>query len=247
MRYTNDMLAVSHVHKKFGSKVALNGVSFTVEPGEVYALIGPNGSGKTTLIKLIVGLMHPNKGTVTVNGFDVSKNPEKTKAAIGYMPDEPQVWDKITGEEFLHLTGTFFGMTTKNRTKRIKQLLPLFKLQGTEKEYFGSYSRGSRQKFSILAALMHKPKLLLIDEPMVGLDPTSAEIAKQLFKEHAEAGGSVLLVTHTLSVAEAIADKVGILEQGELKKEGTVDELRRVAKVSSEASLEEVFGRLVSK
>jgi ABC-2 type transport system ATP-binding protein len=154
------------------------------------------------------------------------------------------VWEKITGEEFLHLTGSFFGMSESDRMARIKELLPIFSLEGMEKEYFGSYSRGSRQKFSILAGLMHKPKLLLIDEPMVGLDPKSAEIAKGLFSSFAKDGGAVLLVTHSLPVAQELSDTIGILEKSKMIAEDTFANLIVKASLPSDATLEDVYEKL---
>ncbi len=238
------MLSLTNVTKKFGDKIAVKDVSFTVNAGIIYSLIGPNGSGKTTIVKMIVGLMRPTNGSITIDGIDITKEPEKAKALIGYMPDEPMVWEKITGEEFLHLTGSFFGMSEKDRTARIQELLPIFSLQGMEKEYFGSYSRGSRQKFSIMAALLHKPKLLLIDEPMVGLDPTSADIAQNLFTSFANEGGAVLLVTHSLPVAQKLAHKIGILEKSVMVAEDTFSNLQTSAGLSATSTLEQVYQAL---
>jgi ABC-2 type transport system ATP-binding protein len=239
------MLQLSNISKEFGAKKAVQNVSFTAKSGEIYSLIGPNGSGKTTIVKMIAGLMRPTHGSITIDGIDIVKDPVKGKALIGYMPDEPQVWEKITGEEFLHLTGSLFGMSEKERTTQIQELLPVFHLEGMEKDYFGSYSRGSRQKFSILAGLLHNPKLLLIDEPMVGLDPTSTETAKKLFRNFAEKGGTVLLVTHALPVAEELSNTIGVLEQSTLIVGGTFAELQSKASLPASASLEEVYEKLI--
>ena len=235
------MLTVTNLTKKFGRVSAVDGVSFSVKPGEIYALIGPNGSGKTTIIKLIVGLLRPTGGSMSVGMLDVTKEPEHTKAMIGYIPDEPAVWPAMTGEEFLHFSGALYGVEEKARLERIPQLLAAFRIGGIGKEYFENYSRGNKQKLSILAALLHEPKLLLIDEPIVGLDPESAEIAKQKFKEFAKAGGAVLLVTHTLSVAEEIADAIGLLREGKLIATGTLNNLRSRAGLGGDASLESVY------
>ncbi len=239
------MLKIQNLTKKFGNKIALNNVSLEIKPGEVFCLIGPNGAGKSTLVKIVAGLLQPSSGQVGVGEFDSAKNPEKTKALLGYIPDEPTVWSAITGEEFLHIVGALYGISQKLRSERIPRLLSLFGLTGIEQDYFEDYSRGNKQKFSILAALLHEPKFLLIDEPIVGLDPTSAEIAKAQFTQFAKNGGGVLMVTHTLSVAQAIADRVGFLENGQLKTVGTIAELRVKAGLPENASLEEIYKKLV--
>lgn len=239
------MIKIQSLTKKFGDKVALNQVSLEIKPGEVFCLIGPNGAGKSTLVKIIAGLLHPGEGQVSVEGFSTVGAPEKSKALLGYIPDEPTVWSAITGSEFLHIVGALYRMGVEKRNQGIKKLLPLFGLEGIEQDYFEDYSRGNKQKFSILAALLHEPKFLLVDEPIVGLDPTSAEIAKTKFAEFAKAGGGVLMVTHTLSVAQAIATRIGFMEKGQLKAVGTLNELRSQAGLSTTASLEEVYRKLV--
>ena len=238
------MLHVQGLIKKFGAKIAVDDVSFDIAPGEVFSLIGPNSSGKTTIIKSIIGMLTIDHGAVTVDGRDVSTDPMHAKQMTGYIPDEPAVWSGMTGEEFLHVVGALYNIDPKKRAKRIAELLPLFNLEGIEKDEFEHYSRGNKQKFSILAALLHHPKLLLIDEPIVGLDPESATIAKQLFKEFAADGGAVLLVTHTLPVADEISDRIGVLTKGKLVAVGDSASLRKQAKLESAASLEEVYRTL---
>jgi ABC-2 type transport system ATP-binding protein len=239
------MLKIQNLTKKFGNKIALDNVSLEINPGEVFCLIGPNGAGKSTLVKIVAGLLQPGAGTVSVGGFDASLNPEKTKALLGYIPDEPTVWSAVTGGEFLQIVGALYGMDPKQREQSIPKLLSLFGLTGIEQDYFEDYSRGNKQKFSILAALLHKPKFLLVDEPIVGLDPTSAEIAKSQFAEFAKNGGGVLMVTHTLSVAQAIAGRIGFLENGRLKAVGTMAELRSRAGLPENAGLDEIYKKLV--
>ncbi|MEK7561200.1 MAG: ABC transporter ATP-binding protein [Patescibacteria group bacterium] len=236
------MLKVDHITKKFGSVSALNDVSLVVQPGEIFALIGPNGSGKTTMIKLIAGLLRPDAGLVTVADADTVKDPIRAKSAIGYIPDEPVVWSGMTGGEYLHITGALYGMEEEARTRRINEMLALFGLGSMETAYFDDYSRGNKQKFTIMAALMHDPKLLLIDEPIVGLDPSSAAIAKGEFQKFARSGGAALLTTHTLTVAEEIATRIGILVSGRLAGSGTMEELRRAKNLPSGASLEDIYG-----
>jgi ABC-2 type transport system ATP-binding protein len=235
------MLKVHNLTKHFGNNKAVNDVSFTINKGEIFSLIGPNSSGKTTIVKSIIGLLQPTSGSITVGEYDVAKNPEKAKKEIGYIPDEPSIWPYMTGEEFLYFTQALFNVDEKKRLSSIPQLLETFKLQGLEKQYFEEYSRGNKQKFSITAAMSHHPKLLLIDEPIVGLDPTGAEIAKKLFVEYARAGGSILLVTHTLTVAQEISDRIGFLKNGELVIVGTLEELRNKAGLNHEATLEDIY------
>lgn len=238
------MLKVHNLTKHFGKKKAVNGVNFSIEKGEIFSLIGPNSSGKTTIVKSIIGLLQPTTGTITIDSHDIVKSAEKAKQSIGYIPDEPSIWPYMTGEEFLFFTQALYGVSEVERVKQLPELLATFSLQGLEKQYFEEYSRGNKQKFSILAAMSHKPKLLLVDEPIVGLDPTGAEIAKKIFVDYARAGGSVLLVTHTLPVAEEISDRIGFLKDGTLKAVGTLSELREQSGLGNEASLEDIYKKL---
>jgi ABC-2 type transport system ATP-binding protein len=235
------MLTIQNLTKYFGDTKAVDNVTFTINEGEIFSLIGPNSSGKTTLVKSIIGLLQPTSGSITVNGIDVTKEPEKTKSLVGYIPDEPSIWPYMTGEEFLRFTRALFGQKSDGP---LGELLDTFALRGLEGKYFEEYSRGNKQKFSILAATSHLPKLLLIDEPIVGLDPSGAEIAKKLFVDYAKAGGSILLVTHTLPVAEEISHRIGLLKNGTLVAVGTMSELRAKAELSQDATLEDVYKKL---
>ncbi len=238
------MLKVHNLTKVFGKNKAVNDVSFSIEKGEIFSLIGPNSAGKSTLVKSIVGLLQPTSGIITVNDHNIVKNSEKAKADIGYIPDEPSIWSHMTGGEFLNFTQALYGIDEKTRAKAIPELLNTFNLQGVENNYFEDFSRGNKQKFSILAAMSHNPKLLLIDEPIVGLDPTGAEIAKKMFVDYAKNGGAVLLVTHTLPVAEEISHRIGFLRNGSLVASGTLAELREKAGLQQDATLEEVYKKL---
>jgi ABC-2 type transport system ATP-binding protein len=238
------MLHVHNLTKQFGSTQAVKGVSFDIAPGEIFSLIGPNSSGKTTIVKSILGLLQSTHGTITIDGFEITKKPQEAKQRIGYIPDEPSVWPYMTGEEFIFFTQALFGIDEKTRITKLPELLKTFSLNGLEKQYFEEYSRGNKQKFSILAAMSHTPKLLLVDEPIVGLDPTGAEIAKQLFIKYAKEGGSVLLVTHTLPVAESISDRIGFLKNGSLVAVGTLDQLREQAGLGGASSLEDIYKKL---
>ena len=239
------MLEIKNLTKTFDELKAVDNVSVTIKKGEIFSLIGPNGSGKTTIIKVIAGLLQPTGGEVIVYGSNISEDPIKSKSQIGYIPDEPTVWSSMTGEEFLHFTGALFGISNEARAKKISELLSLFKLEGIEKNYFENYSRGNKQKFTIIAALLHSPKILLIDEPIVGLDPHSAEIAKNTFREFANDGGLILMATHTLTVAEEISDRIGVLKQGVLIESGTFEYLKGVSKLEGGATLEQVYNALV--
>lgn len=238
------MLKVVNLSKNFGLTPAVENVSFEVKSGEIFSLIGPNGSGKTTIIKITAGLLQPTSGEVLVSGLNVTKEPVKTKSQIGYIPDEPVVWSAMTGEEFLQFTATLYGIAEKLKLQRIASLLPVFKLNGIKKRFFEDYSRGNKQKFAILAALLHEPKLLLIDEPIVGLDPESAHTAKELIGKFAGQGGAVLMATHTLPVAAETSTKIGLLKAGKLVNLGTLAELRSQAGLKDGASLEDIYSVL---
>ncbi|MBI4128845.1 MAG: ABC transporter ATP-binding protein [Parcubacteria group bacterium] len=241
---TSMILEIKKLSKTFSSKVVLDHVDLALDTGEFYALVGPNGSGKTTLIRCISGILRVTDGEIRIMGENVVENPVRTKQHIGYIPDEPVVWPAMTGEEFLHFSGALHGMAPDVRRERIDALLPLFHLDGMEHEAFGGYSRGTKQKFSILAAMLHHPRLLLIDEPIVGLDPASAEIATNIFRKFQKDGGAILMVTHTLSVAQSTASRIGILRAGSLIAEGSLPALRTRAGVASDASLEAVYSAL---
>jgi len=235
------MLQTNQLTKKFGGETAVEDISLSVKPGSAYALIGPNGSGKTTLTKLIAGLLHPTSGTATINDVDITKDPKKAKQAFGYIPDNPVIWDNMTGLEFLHFTGSLYGLDQKTRTKRIKNLLPIFSVAGIENTAFEHYSRGNRQKFTILASLIHKPDLLLIDEPIVGLDPDSVDILESLLKNFTDDGGCIFMTTHTLPVADRVADNIGVLANGQLKASDRPETLRKQADLDEESDLADIY------
>jgi len=218
-------LELESVTKKFGGKAAVKDISMSVPPGEIHGLIGPNGSGKTTTIKMIAGLYRPTKGVVRVAGHDVVKSPTKAKRRLGYIPDDPVAYERLTGREFMEFVGQLYGMDRAKRDRRIDELLGRYGVADLANGRIDSYSRGTRQKISILAALLHEPALLLVDEPMVGLDPMSARVTKELFREFAAAGGAILLSTHTLSVAEDLCRRIAVLKAGSIIEEGTVAEL----------------------
>lgn len=232
--------------KKFGGRAAISGLTLQIDPGEIYGLIGPNGSGKTTTIKMIAGLYRPTKGSISIGGIDVAKTPTRAKRRIGYVPDDPAGYDRLTGREFLEFVGQLYGMERGARDRKIDELLERYDLGRLADGLFGRYSRGTKQKFSILAALLHAPSLLLVDEPMVGLDPASAVATEELFREFARAGGAILLSTHTLAVAEILCGRFGLLQEGRLAAEGTLVDLRARAGLGS-GTLEECYLKLAAK
>jgi ABC-2 type transport system ATP-binding protein len=240
------MLDIQHCSKQFQTARAVNDVSLSVEAGHIYALIGPNGSGKTTLLQMIAGLLKPDSGTITVDGYNVLLDTLEAKQVTGYIPDNPVAWSAMTGEEFLHVTGALYGLAYNERRSRIRELLPAFRLQGVEKAYFEQYSRGNKQKFAILAALLHKPKLLLIDEPIVGLDPHSVDTVEHLLRDFIAEGGAVLMATHTLPVAERTADMFGLLQGGNLVASDTLGALKGQADLREDATLEHVYMALAT-
>ena len=242
--FFKNMLKIDKLSKKFGANQAVENIDLEVAPGEIFALIGPNGSGKTTIIKIIAGLLRANSGRVVVDGHDTQEQAVKAKAVIGYIPDEPAIWPAMTGIEFLNFSGALYSVPENERLKRIEELLNLFDLGNIKGGYFEDYSRGNKQKFAIMAALLHKPKLLLIDEPIVGLDPVAAEVAEERFRKFAQAGGTVLLVTHTLSVAQRIADRIGVLREGKVLAVGSYSELCTKAKLSEGVHLNEIYKSL---
>jgi len=239
------MLHIDQLSKQFGAETVLERISLTVPTGSIYALIGPNGSGKTTLTKIVAGLLRPTDGTVSIGGADIVRNPLAAKRIVGYIPDNPEAWGKMTGREFLHFVGALYGMPPATRRERIDALLPRFQLEAIADRYFEQYSRGNRQKFSIIAAWLHEPKVLLIDEPIVGLDPESVVTFEGMLQEFAANGGSVLITTHTLLVAEHVADTIGLLAQGSLVASDSLPQLRAQAGLPEDASLVAVYHALV--
>jgi ABC-2 type transport system ATP-binding protein len=225
--------------KRYGEKAAVDGVSLEVHAGEIFGFLGPNGAGKTTTIKVIVGLLQPTSGTVRVGGHDVQKEPLQAKASSGYVPDEPHLYPKLTGRELLRFVGDLYGVTGEQVERRIDELLRLFDLTPAADDTIDSYSHGMRQKTALAAALVHDPKVLVLDEPTVGLDPKSARLIKDLLRQMAERGAAVFLSTHILEIAENMCDRIGIINQGRLIASGTMAELRSLGK--GESSLEDIF------
>lgn len=243
------MIEVSHYTKHYGPNAAVNDLSFTVQPGAVFGLLGSNGAGKTTTIRALVGLTRPTAGTVRVAGFDVWKEPVKAKSAFGYIPDRPYLYGKLTARELLRFVGQLYKVP--NADAEINRWLALFRLSDFGNELIETYSHGMRQKVAIIAALLPDPPVLIVDEPMVGLDPHAAKQVRELFRGHADRGRTVLLTTHSLPLAEAVCDRIVVLDRGKVLGEGTMDELRAQTGTQSGGvhgdSLERIFFRLLEE
>jgi ABC-2 type transport system ATP-binding protein len=226
--------------KRYGDKLAVNNVSLEVQAGEVFGFLGPNGAGKTTTIKMIVGLLQPSSGTVKVAGYDVQAQPLQAKAASGYVPDTPNLYAKLTARELLRFVGDLYDLDRQHMAQRTEELLRVLDLAEAADNTIDSYSHGMQQKTSLAAALMHDPKVLVLDEPTVGLDPKSARLIKDILRQMADRGSAVFLSTHILEIAERMCDRIGIINKGELVAVGTMNELRSLGK-AGEVSLEDIF------
>ena len=233
-------LRLEHLSKHFPGRLAVDDLSITVAAGEIYGLIGPNGSGKTTTVKLATGLYRPTSGRVLVAGIDLHHEPARAKRLIGYIPDEPFAYERMSGREFLHLIGELWGVASAKRAARIEELATLYRIAELLDGHVDNYSRGNRQKLAIIAALLHTPRLLIVDEPIVGLDPESAVRTRELLQEFARGGGAILVCTHTLSFADAVCHRVGLLRDGRLILEGDLPTLRG-APPHEAGSLEELY------
>ncbi|MBI4245578.1 MAG: ABC transporter ATP-binding protein [Candidatus Rokubacteria bacterium] len=235
------MLSLHRLSKHFAGRRAVDDLSLTIPPGEIYGLIGPNGSGKTTTVKLATGLYRPTAGRVLVAGIDLQQEPERAKRLLGYVPDEPFAYERMVGREFLHLCGELWGVPAAGRAEKIDELAEVFKVGEILEGYVEHYSRGNRQKLALIAALLHRPRLLVVDEPIVGLDPESALRARELLRSFAGGGGGVLVCTHTLSFAEAVCHRVGLLRDGRLVAEGDLAGLRAGVGARADESLETLY------
>ena len=231
------------VSKSFGTVHAVKNFDLQIDAGTVFGFLGPNGSGKSTTIKMIMGLLKADSGNLNVYGIDVSNNPWEVKKIVGYVPESPRLYEFLTGLEYLDFVADVYGLAAETKKTRIEEYLNAFDLENRENEMISGYSHGMKQKIAIIAALLHKPKLLILDEPLSGLDPKSARIVKDLIHKLANEGVTAILSTHVLEIADAVCDKVAIIYQGSKLAEGNPTELRKEAKMP-DSTLEEIFMKL---
>jgi len=229
------MLRIENLTKTYGEKRAVDNLSLHIAPGEIYGFIGHNGAGKTTTLKAVVGILQFDKGEVFIKGESIRKNPLACKQKIAYIPDNPDLYEFMTGIKFLNFIADIFGVPEEKRQERIRKYADLFEMTENLAQPIASYSHGMKQKLAIISAWIHEPKLIIMDEPFVGLDPKAAHILKQMMREVCDEGGAIFFSTHVLEVAEKLCDKVAIIRNGQLIQSGTMQE------VKGDDSLEEVF------
>jgi len=237
------MIELQNITKHYGDFTAVRDLQLHVEPGEVFGFIGPNGAGKTTTIKMIGGILRPSSGIIRICGLDLSRRPEAAKRKMGFIPDRPFLYEKLTGMEFLQFTADLYGVRENGWQKAALRELERFSLQDWADELIESYSHGMRQRLIFASALLHRPEVLIVDEPMVGLDPVTIRRVKTLFRDQARQSVAVFVSTHTLAVAEAVCDRIGVIHQGRLIAIGNKEDLQRKAGVT-DSDLEQVFLRL---
>jgi ABC-2 type transport system ATP-binding protein len=239
------MIELVNVTKRYGPKVAVQDLNLTVPPGELFAFLGPNGAGKTTTIKMLCGLLFPSEGSVRVGGHDLRTDGDAARRLINYVPDQPFLYEKLTGREFLQFTCDLYGMDPRHAADRIAQVIELFHLDEFADDLTERYSHGMRQRTVFAAALVHEPRLLIADEPTVGLDPKSIRELKTLLRQQAEAGVTVFLSTHTLDIAQELADRIGIIDRGRMLACGSMDDLRKQA--DRDGTLEDLFLKITEE
>ena len=229
------MLKIENLTKKFGDKTAVDNLSLHIQKGEIYGFIGHNGAGKTTTLKSVVGILQIDSGNIFIDGINIKENPIECKKKLAYIPDNPDLYDFMTGIKYLNFIGDIFAVPSDERGRQIAKYADAFELTANLGQSIQSYSHGMKQKLALIAALMHSPKLIIMDEPFVGLDPKSSHTLKQIMREHCDNGGAIFFSTHVLEVAEKLCDKVAIIKEGKLIVSGTMED------VKGNESLEEVF------
>jgi len=237
------VITLTGLTKRYGRFTAVDGIDLTVPKGELFGFLGPNGAGKTTTFRMIAGIILPTGGRIQIGGVDLLRQPLLAKRRLGYIPDRPFVYDKVTGAEFLRFVAALYDAQDASLERRIDELLDLFELTPWKHELTESYSHGMRQKLIIASALVHRPEVIVVDEPMVGLDPKGARLLKDLFRQFVNRGGTILMSTHTLEVAEGMCDRIAIMQGGRILAHGTMADLREQTE-SGDASLEDLFLRL---
>ncbi|HKC11961.1 MAG TPA: ABC transporter ATP-binding protein [Vicinamibacteria bacterium] len=223
------MILVQDLVKRYGAFTAVDGVSLEVAQGEIHGFLGPNGAGKTTTIRIIAGLLKPTRGRVVIDGHDLAREPEAAKRALGFIPDRPFLYEKLTAGEFLRFHAGLYGLEAQAVQGRLVEMLDLFELGPWEGELIESFSHGMKQRLVLCAAFLHRPRAILVDEPMVGLDPRGARLIKEVFRFMSRKGVAILMSTHTLEVAQEMCDRISIIQGGRIIARGTVDELRALA------------------
>jgi len=234
------MIELKNITKKYDEFIAVNNLNLSVKKGEIFGFIGPNGAGKTTTIKIMGGILAPTAGTVIIAGVRMDENPEKAKSKIGFIPDRPYLYEKLTGMEFLRFTADLYNVDENAFFRKAEEKLSLFSLTDWPDELIEAYSHGMKQRLIMASALIHDPEVIVVDEPTVGLDPAAVKMLKELFKQLAAEGVTIFMSTHTLKVAEDICDRIGIIRKGELIATGTTEDLKRESHIT-DADLEQVF------
>jgi ABC-2 type transport system ATP-binding protein len=240
------MIRLTNLVKRYGSFTAVNSINLEVPRGQLFGFLGPNGAGKTTTLRMIAGILRPTSGTVHIGDIDLQADPIAAKSRLGFIPDRPFIYEKLTGAEFLRFVAGLYDQEGAQVEHRARELLALFDLEEWRDELVESYSHGMRQKLIISSAFVHRPEVIVVDEPMVGLDPKAARILKDLFREYCNRGHTIMMSTHTLEVAESMCDRIGIIQGGVIRALGTMSELRASAHTGTEG-LEQIFLRLTGE
>ena len=240
------MIQLQQLTKNYGSFTAVDALDLSVPAGQLFGFLGPNGAGKTTTLRMIAGILRPTAGRIRIGGIDIVERPNEAKARLGFIPDRPFIYEKLTGMEFLRFVAGLYGQQGAQVEHRGRELLALFDLEDWRDELVESYSHGMRQKLIISGAFVHRPDVIVVDEPMVGLDPKAARTLKDLFREYVRRGHTIMMSTHTLEVAQTLCDRIAIIRRGRIAAAGTMDELRRHAEAGAEG-LEDIFLRLTGE
>ncbi len=239
------MIKISKLVKQYGDFTAVDGVDLDVPRGELFGFLGPNGAGKTTTLRMIAGILRPTSGTVQIGGVDIAKDPIAAKMKLGFIPDRPFIYEKLTGGEFLRFVAGLYDQEGAQVEHRARELLALFDLEEWRDELVESYSHGMRQKLIISSAFVHRPEVIVVDEPMVGLDPKAARILKDLFREYTNRGHTIMMSTHSLEVAESLCHRIGIIQAGKIRALGTMADLHGTA--AGSGGLEDIFLKLTGE
>ncbi|HVA56313.1 MAG: ABC transporter ATP-binding protein [Gemmatimonadaceae bacterium] len=240
------MIRLHHLTKRYGTFTAVDAIDLDVPRGELFGFLGPNGAGKTTTLRMIAGILRPTGGIVEIGGVDIAKDPIAAKMMLGFIPDRPFIYEKLTGAEFMRFVAGLYNQEGPEVEHRTRELLALFDLDEWQDELVESYSHGMRQKLIISSAFVHRAEVIVVDEPMVGLDPKAARILKDLFREYTRRGNTIMMSTHTLEVAEALCDRIAIVQAGRIRACGTMAELRQTAEGGAEG-LEQIFLKLTGE